>query len=204
MGLEHLEALWRQVVEDQKMYDFGADNGQIMHLAWLARQPGMRRVAEIGFNCGYSSYAFLAASPQTKVVSFDLMEFEYCERAKAHIDEEFPGRHQLVRGSSQQTVARYHKQHPDRRFDLIFIDGNHTFMGAFADLLNMKMLSTERTVVVMDDLTPWKVVGMGPTLAWQEAIRQGLLEPGGLFRDGEPVATIEPPGNRLWGVARFI
>jgi predicted O-methyltransferase YrrM len=204
MGLEQLEALWQRVVDDQKMYDFGADQTQIMHLAWLARQPGVRLVAEIGFNCGYSSYAFLAASPQTRVVSFDLMEFDYCERAKAHIDEEFPGRHQLVRGSSQKTVPLYHAQHPNRRFDLMFIDGDHTFMGAFSDLINMKEMATDHTVLVMDDLTPWKLVGMGPTLAWQAATQQGLLLPGGLFRDGEPIAAIEPPGNRLWGVARYL
>jgi predicted O-methyltransferase YrrM len=203
MGLGRLEDLWKQAVDEQKRADYGCDASQFMHLAWLAGQPGVRRVAEIGFNAGYSSYAFLAASPDTTVVSFDLAEFEYSGPAKVHIDREFPGRHELIVGRSQQTVPQFSRDRPDARFDLILIDGDHQYISAMADLLNMRALATPRSVLVVDDLTPWKLVGIGPTLAWQQAVSRGFILPGGLFRDGQPVASIEGPGNRLWGVARY-
>jgi predicted O-methyltransferase YrrM len=177
---------------------------QLLCLASLVQRTGAGLVAEIGFNAGLSSCAFLNADPVTRVVSFDLNEHAYVKVAKALIDKRFPGRHTLISGDSRATVPEFKRRHPDVRFDVVFIDGGHDYAVAQADIANMQPLCTNETVVIMDDLTPWRSWGRGPTRAWTEAIREGIVRQEQLFKDGKPTEVIEPPGKRSWALGRYI
>jgi hypothetical protein len=177
---------------------------ELLCLASAAQRTNARLVGEIGFNVGFSSYAFLTAHPDTKVISFDLGGHRGTRFAKRLIDKRFPGRHTLIYGDSTKTVPEFAEKNPDLRFDLFFIDGGHEYEIARTDILNVKPLCTEKTVVVMDDLTPWRDWGKGPTKAWTEAIQEGLIHQDELFKDGEPVDVMEPPGKRSWALGRYI
>jgi predicted O-methyltransferase YrrM len=168
---------------------------QLLFLARAAQRA--RLVGEIGFNAGFSTYAFLNAN--TQVVSFDLAEHTSVKAVKKLMDTRFPGRHTLICGDSRNTVPEFKARNPDLRFDLVFIDGGHDYEVAKADIVNMRPLCTENTVVIMDDLTPWVNWGRGPTRAWTEAIREGIIRQDGLFKDGKPVDVIEPPKIRALG-----
>jgi len=87
---------------------------------------------------------------------------------------------------------------------VVFIDGGHDYEVAKADLANMKPLCTGKTAVIMDDLTPWRRWGRGPTRAWTEAIQDGVIRQEQSFQDGKPVDVIEPPGKRSWALGRYI
>ncbi len=63
---------------------------ELLYLANLAQRTDARLIGEIGFNAGFSSFAFLSAHPDIKVVSFDLGEHAYSRTAKALIDKKFP------------------------------------------------------------------------------------------------------------------
>ncbi len=173
------------------------------YLRRLVVESGARVVGEIGFNAGYSSLAFLTASPDVKVVSFDIGCHEVVGHAKEFVDEHFPGRHELVLGDSAQSVPEYRIQHPATSFDIVFIDGGHEYEQARDDLVNMRALSHPGTSVVIDDLTPWFWWGEGPTRAWAEAISQGMIAPVEIFKDGQLVHDILPPGERSWGMGRY-
>jgi predicted O-methyltransferase YrrM len=173
------------------------------YLRSLARQSGARLVGEIGFNAGFSSLAFLSASPQVRVVSFDIGRHEVVPHAKVFVDEHYRGRHELVIGDSAWTVPRYGTEHPSAAFDLVFIDGGHDCQTVRADIANLKLLSHPGTSVVIDDLTPWLAWGEGPARAWGEAIRHGRIAQVELFKDGQPVLAIEPPGERIWALGRY-
>ncbi|MGV8875749.1 MAG: class I SAM-dependent methyltransferase [Rhodococcus sp. (in: high G+C Gram-positive bacteria)] len=123
--------------------------------------------------------------------------------AKAHIDEHFPGRHTLIHGDSHTTIAAYAKEHPDARFDVIFVDGDHSVEGARADLDDLRALATPDSVVIMDDITPWLWFGENPTQAWQEAVDEGRILHTGYFRDGVPVSEVTPPAARAWAEGRY-
>ena len=86
---------------------------------------------------------------------------------------------------------------------MVFIDGGHDYYVAKADLENIRALSTPATAVVMDDLTPWRPWGQGPTKAWREALNTGAVLQEELFKDGAPVDTLEPPGTRAWALGRY-
>ncbi len=177
---------------------------EMLCLAAAVQHTNARLVGEIGFNVGFSSHAFLTAGPQTQVVSFDLGEHGGTKVAKRLVDKRYPARHTLIYGDSTKTVPEFKKQNPDLRFDLVFIDGGHQYEVAKTDILNMKSLCSEKTVVVIDDLTPWHTWGEGPTQAWTEAIEEGIIEQDALFKDGIPVDAIEPPGKRCWALGRYI
>lgn len=149
----------------------------------LRQNRGIKRIAEIGFNGGHSSFAFLGARRDIEVVSFDLASHTYVLPSKKFIDSRFPGRHTLVIGDSTHTATEYvHRARElgEKPFDLVFIDGGHDFVTAQADLHNMMALSGQNTIVIMDDVVaegtarPWE---LGPTQAWEEASSEGLIVP---------------------------
>ncbi len=55
----------------------------------------------------------------------------------------------------------------------------------------------------MDDLTPWLPWGKGPMQAWNEAVQQRTIVQEELYKDGQRVDAIEPPGERSWALGRY-
>ena len=187
------------------IYEGGASLAQISHLRDVARRSGSTWIAEIGFNVGYSTLAFLESSADAKVVSFEL-DLRPCVRlAKEFIDERYPGRHELVVGDSQVTVPAFADagRAGAQGFDLIFIDGSHMYDVVSNDLRNCRRIGAHRATVVLDDLTPWYLWGAGPTRAWHEAVESGLVESLEYVVDGRIVDHIEGPADRAWAVGRF-
>jgi predicted O-methyltransferase YrrM len=177
---------------------------ELLYLTQVTKRTGARLIGEIGFNAGFSSYTFLNAAPEVKVVSFDLNEHASVGAAKKVIDKKFPGRHTLICGDSRQTVPQFAAENPDVLFDLVFVDGGHEYDVAKADLMNMRRLSSGDTAVIMDDLVPWLFYGEGPAQVWHEAIRDGIVCQQELFQDGEPVESVNPPGIRAWALGRYL
>jgi predicted O-methyltransferase YrrM len=177
---------------------------ELLYLVQVAQRTGARLIGEIGFNAGFSSYAFLNWVPDATVVSFDLGRHRSVRSAKKLIDKKFPGRHTLIRGDSRETVPEFADSNPDKRFDLVFIDGGHNYEVAHPDVMNMRRLSTQKTAVIMDDLVPWRSYGAGPTKAWDEAIQDGVIRQEELFQDGEAVEVAQAPGDRAWALGRYI
>ncbi|MFI5508044.1 class I SAM-dependent methyltransferase [Mycobacterium sp. NPDC051804] len=173
------------------------------YLRRLVERSGALLVGEIGFNAGFSSLGFLSANADVKVVSFDIGCHDVVGHAKEFVDAQYPGRHELIIGDSALTVPNYGKDHPATAFDVVFIDGGHEYEQARDDIANMKALSHPGTWVVLDDLTPWFWWGEGPTRAWTEAIAQGAIDPVEMYKDGQLVDEIAPPGERSWGLGRY-
>jgi predicted O-methyltransferase YrrM len=170
----------------------------------VASNPSIRLILEIGFNAGHSSYVFLGARPDVRVVSFDLGEHSYVSAAKDFIDKKFPGRHELVLGDSTITVPRYRAEHPHADFDLAFVDGGHDYEVAAADLRNCQALVAQDGLVIMDDLLDWRSWGVGPARAWAEACTAGLVTALQLVQDGQAVASVRrKAATAAWGLGRY-
>ena len=145
---------------------------QVADLRELVRPDTIKTVMEIGFNAGHSAEVFLSTNPNVHVTSFDLGNHDYTVIAKGYIDHVFPGRHTLILGDSAVTVPRL----PDQEFDLIFIDGDHEYPMAKADLENCRRLAHDTTLIILDDTNftegweaPWTV---GPSKIWKELVEQ--------------------------------
>lgn len=134
-------------------------------------------VLEIGFNSGHSSEIFLDMGKQ--VLSFDLCRFTFTHAGKQFLDSKYPGKHVLLCGNSLITVPTFSMWVLGTVFDLIFIDGGHSFECAMGDIMNCKKYANKDTIVVLDDTTDsenelsWNV---GPNQAWKKAIDDGIIE----------------------------
>lgn len=166
-------------------------------------------VLEIGFNAGVSAAAWLEASAQAHVVSFDLADQPWVMPCFRYLQRRFPGRLHLVVGISQDTVPRFAAE-AGARFDLLLIDGGHDREECRADLLNARALAAPGAVVVVDDLLPHRSYGAGVVEAWESLLREGVLASPRIWaaRPGASVAepdSGEPPESyeRRWGTARF-
>lgn len=126
---------------------------------------------EVGFNAGHSSLLMLAAHPTLHIVAFDLCEHRYTEACFQILCARFPGRIQLVRGRSQQTVLRW-AQESGLRADLVHIDGDHEAEAARCDLRNCRAAARAHAWLVFDDIcfSPLKAV-------WREAIETQVVTP---------------------------
>jgi predicted O-methyltransferase YrrM len=184
-----------------RIYEGGASADEALYLRNLARVTEATRIAEIGFNVGFSAIAFLESGPDVTMTSFELDRRHAVEMAKEFVDERYPGRHELVIGNSLQTVPAY-AEGKAGTFDVVFVDGGHEYEVAAADIHNAARLARPGGILVVDDLTPWHLWGAGPAQAWYEAIDEGLIAPLESFVDGKIVDTITEPGDRAWAAGR--
>jgi predicted O-methyltransferase YrrM len=157
---------------------------QVNILKHIVSKPDIQNVLEIGFNAGHSAEIFLKSNPTCNVLSFDLGCYAYTYTGKEYIDKMYPNRHKLVIGNSTKTVPSFNKYNKSNKgtkdkYDLIFIDGGHTYPIPKIDLFNCKSLAHKDTIVIMDDtLFHHKQLQytIGPTRTWFELTQNKLIE----------------------------
>jgi predicted O-methyltransferase YrrM len=163
-------------------YNMGeGHSGQIVKqtetLKELASNLSIKNVLEIGFNSGHSADTFLSSNPNIKLVSFDIGMGKNVILGKSYVDRKYPFRHCLIIGDSTKTIPEFLKNNPDYKFDLIFIDGGHTYDIATKDIMNCKELAHSDTVVIMDDVVHDSSAEYctGPTQAWIDAASKNIV-----------------------------
>ena len=149
---------------------------QVIILQLLSMNSDIKNIFEIGFNAGHSADLFLKSNSECNVLSFDIGDHDYVKVAKEYIDKAYPNRHTLVLGDSTRTIPLYDNT---TKYDLIFIDGGHSYEIARADLLNCKRFAHKNTIVIMDDTIykkEWeREYNIGPTRAWTEGIKNNTI-----------------------------
>jgi len=168
---------------------------------YLRHHPEIKRICEIGFNEGCGSHTFLTARDDITVVSFDINWYPYSKLAEQYLLSHFPNRLQVIWGDSRETIPNFCS---DEKFDLIFIDGGHHYDVSKSDITESASMAHSKTVIVMDDLTPWVVWGQGPTRAWYDAIREGKVEELEVIGDGKTIAENDSTRyQRIWALGRY-
>lgn len=177
---------------------------QVAYLMQLAKSVGATRIADVGFNIGFSAMAFLESAPDVQVVSFEIETTNAVRIAKNFIDSRYPDRHELVYGDSIESIPKFAVEKANQgAFDLVFLDGGHEYEVITADIRNGRLLARDGAIIVVDDMTPWYPWGFGPTSAWDEAVSEGLILPLEYVCDGIPKEAIGGPADRVWAVGRF-
>lgn len=97
----------------------------------VKQNTDIKKILEIGFNGGHGSCALLSARDDIHVISVDIGEHSYIDKAKDLIDECFPGRHTLIKGNSLDVVPTL-----TEKFDCVFIDGYHIDPYPYKDMVN--------------------------------------------------------------------
>ena len=112
----------------------------------------VRNIAEIGFNAGHSTLTMLMANPVARIQSFDLGEHPSARAALAALKRQYPLRDfGVIWGDSRTTVPAFTKTYTGPKFDVLIVDGGHTYDIARADVLSMRALAHGDTTLVVDD-----------------------------------------------------
>jgi len=133
-------------------------------------------IAEIGFNAGVSAEFFLKSCPTSKMISFDIIHHPYVMAGKAYIDEKYPDRHTMIAGDSAKSVPNFASIYGGAKMDVIFVDGNHLYEYAKKDVINMKELADENTLVLLDNVSPMRGCAVEVYLAWKHLLQIGFIK----------------------------
>jgi len=110
------------------------------------------RILEIGFNAGHSTLLFLLSNPECTVQAFDLGNHSYARPCCEYLQEQFPGRLNVLWGDSTVTIPLYIVDHiNDPKFDVLHLDGGHMSHVARSDFRYTRLLSHEDSWVIIDD-----------------------------------------------------
>lgn len=148
----------RKMKSDRSLYEIRAT------LRALSRIIKPKTYLEIGTRRGWSLAQVLAETPSVKVLSFDLWVKNYASAENpgpAFVKSELKkitGRQtmdiEFISGNSHDTIPEYFekKKNMDIKFDLVTVDGDHTLLGAWWDLLDVIPMVSVGGAVVFDDL----------------------------------------------------
>ncbi len=136
-----------------------ADLLTVLHAASSLIKP--RNYLEIGVRRGRSLAVVSSLAPNCEIFGFDMWVADYAgmpnpgpDFVKQELtDIGHRGTVELVSGDSHETVPRFFADHPDVRFDLINVDGDHTEAGARADLETVLPKLALGGIIVLDDIT---------------------------------------------------
>lgn len=134
-------------------------------------------IIEIGFNAGHSSNYFLSKFSRSTVFSFDIGLHPYTYVGKLYIDTIHQGRHTLELGDSIKSIPRFASVNKqlNQQADLIFIDGDHTYERAYADIFNCYYFANPNTILVIDNVIPHRGVGKEVYKAFKELYNDNML-----------------------------
>jgi predicted O-methyltransferase YrrM len=105
------------------------------------------RALEVGFNAGHSAAIMLLANPRLTIRAFDVGGAAYLRPCLAFLNEVFQQRITLVQGLSQVTLA----EEQSDGYDLVHIDGDHTYDAVSSDLALSLPKCSPGAIVIMDD-----------------------------------------------------
>lgn len=135
-----------------------------------------KRIVEIGFNEVSSSNLLNLLdkynSNNYMLVSFDEGKYKY---SKEQIDNKYPGKHILITGNSVNTIPSF-SLISDITFDIIIINGNHTFVDAYSDIINCAQISNLNTISIIDNVIPHRDESIEVYLSVLCAINKNIIQ----------------------------
>lgn len=129
-------------------------------LSGLALAIRPRQYLEIGVRHGHSMAMVLTQAPACRPVGFDLWVENYAgleHHGKPFVEQQLrrlgiERALEFVDGDSAETVPAFFRADPERFFDLVTVDGDHSATGARIDLENVLPRVTLGGAVVFDDV----------------------------------------------------
>ena len=181
VGASSLERLLRKMKDFQRRahpetwssHEGGSPSFELE--SWLnSPTVAPRQICEIGLNTGESAAAWLCTFPSASYLGFDLARFNATTDAAEFLQLAFPGRFRLIAGNTFATLPLHASTHPGT-CDVFSVDGGHEFNVAYSDLSYARVLASERSTVVMDDLRCTQWWCKPPTAVWHYFRETGLI-----------------------------
>lgn len=157
--VSYLDAYYRECIHRYKEHWHHLDITNILYTASKTLNP--RNYLEIGVRRGRSVCIVARGCPEVDITAFDMWIANYANMENpgpAFVSNELishghKGSIEFIDGDSHQTVPYYFSQNPDKTFDLITVDGDHSPPGAMNDLCNVIPHLSIGGIVVFDDIS---------------------------------------------------
>ena len=109
-----------------------------------------KTVCEIGFNAGHSTLVWLESNPNVHVYTFDINGHPYTAPMVAYLQKTYPGRLTEHFGDSLTTVPQ-DSEKLKGKCDIVIVDGRHDKHYPRQDIVNMKKISHNDSLLIVDD-----------------------------------------------------
>jgi predicted O-methyltransferase YrrM len=159
----------------------------------LQKLPYVKRIAEIGFNAGHSSEVFLENCPNASLIAFDLNTHRYTKFGIDYMKKKFGERFKLIEGDSRYKVPEFALAYRGEKFDLIFIDGGHSYQCCLDDIINCQKLADNNAILWVDDYNYWEV---------RDAV--DACAKNGLIAITDVKSVNDESGLRVWAEAVYV
>lgn len=158
-------------------------------LLGIARVLKPKSYLEIGVRRGRSVCAVASQSPHCELAMFDKWVTNYAgmeNPGPEFVQSELKrighdGPVEFINGNSHQTLPEYFKRHPQKTFDLITVDGDHSDWGAAQDLCDVLPHLSIGGVVVFDDVCHPKHLSLRSV--WNEVVASDRRMSSWMFDD---------------------
>jgi predicted O-methyltransferase YrrM len=147
-------------------------------ISWIARELQPKTYLEVGVRRGFSMAMAAARSPKVEIYGFDLWIADYAgspNPGPRFVQSEmrkigYAKKIHLINGDSHRTLPAFFRgekasirewlklrwmvRNTPTSFEMIIIDGDHSLLGAYQDLLDTMPYCAVGGVVVFDDILP--------------------------------------------------
>ncbi|CAF3198411.1 unnamed protein product [Rotaria socialis] len=144
---------------------------QVYYYARESSQSWIHNICEVGYGAGHSAILYLSVNGKANLYSFDIFANLPAQRSFRNTraltlpktyqsstlsliarTPDFANRFQKIAGDSNVTLPAFVKENPQLKCDFISIDGSHVPPQPYFDILNLRPLAHNRTIVVLDDM----------------------------------------------------
>lgn len=131
-------------------------------------------ILEIGFSSGFATLNALN-NTNARVLTLDKFFFQHYWYGKNFIDEKYPGRNLFVQSKMKYATQYLDKYTPNIKFDFISFNKSKKFESVYKYILDFKKYADENTIVYINTPTANHSWGVGPYMAMNKAINEGIL-----------------------------
>lgn len=133
-------------------------------VTFLARQIAPSTYLEIGVRRGWSTAAVASASPDCDIYAFDGWHANYAgvpNPGPSFVQDEmkkfgYTKPINFINGDSHQTIPQFFSDNPDKMFDMILVDGDHSDEGAWLDLKDTMPHIAIGGIMIFDDILDYE------------------------------------------------
>ena len=128
----------------------------VVLLSWL--HTYLRMDIQVGFYCGQSAVVFLEANPKVKIIGFDDFSYAAGEACYNHLQHKYPGRINVYRGLSQDTIPALIAEHSKTGVymgpvcDVIRTDARPEYTLRRQDFAALQPMTSCSTLVLFNDV----------------------------------------------------